>query len=753
MSKSLKRSDRTESLKNFQNRHQTPLRLTLATAAIILVGTAVVRNASASSDIVQPGAKKAPNTAPSGLSTSLASKGPVGMHAYNLHPLSEDKVFTNPANQWYYYFEVRSGLDLYPKQSYFSLDYSTSETLLPGQGSITVFFNGYPLASRTLPATSKDSQPWRVPLPDKYFKQGFNEIRVSNRQKSSDLPCRDVDNPSNWLKLGKNTVLHLVRQDLTTYPLMSYPFPYLDPLEDNVVRCSWMVPQQSTTGTISNLLDMASDWGRRLPDRGLKIHVASREEGNPKGQDVLISDDPKWSKVSPQSVAKDSGFLVNFSANGKPGSSSLLVGGDDATGLHSAVGATTQQEMVSQMSGTTEMIALPPVSVETPPTTRLGSFTFTDLGLPAIHLAGAFHQKTSITIRRPLRCDLGRESYIKLKFRHSASMNPLRSLISIYLNGIPIGSAKLEPENANDGVIRARIPAEELAKNFWIVDITCFHDLGAVDCSKSYDDVAWTVIEGESTFDLVTGDLIGRPYLESFPYLIPSDGRVPKTTDIALSKDPSDEELSLAAVIAGRAAQTNRLPLTWTSRKGQVIQESQSGVVLGYYSELDRIDKIKGDLLVYPMGHNKFSISHKLQLIPDTLVGGAIIQAVAAPHTNSGVIYVILAEDNDAMNLVAKILSDPVKADQVGGQACVITKQGRIIPLKLQGQDTAHEIQKAKQTYTPQMRAIMFFIVLVLIGVMYWVLKQFVKKKPLVPATFSENNQIQGESTDAHKPN
>lgn len=750
MSNSLKRSDRVESVKKFQISHFKPLKVAIAIAASIFVGTVVVKKASASSDIVQPGAKAAPNLAPNGLSHSGVPKGPIGMHAYNLHPLAEDKVFTNPANQWYYYFEVRSGLDLYPKQSYFSLDYSTSETLLPGQGSITVFLNGYPLASRTLPATAGEHQPWQVPLPDKYFKQGFNEIRVSNRQKSSDLPCRDVDNPSNWLKLGKNTVLHLVRQDLTTYPLMSYPFPYLDPLEDNVVRCSWMVPTQPSTGTISNLLDMASDWGRRLPDRGLKIHVASREEGNPKGQDVLITDDPKWAKVSPPDVAKNTGYLVNFSANGKPGSSSLLVGGADAAGLHSAEGATTQQEMVSQMSGTTEMVALPPVAVETPPTTRLGSFTFTDLGLPAIHLAGAFHQKTSITIRRPLRCDLGRESYIKLKFRHSASMNPLRSLISIYLNGIPIGSAKLEPENANDGVIRARIPAEELAKNFWIVDITCFHDLGAVDCSKSYDDVAWTVIEGESTFDLVTGDLIGRPYLESFPYLIPSDGRVPKSTDIALSKDPSDEELSLAAVIAGRAAQTNRIPLTWTSRKGQVVQESQSGVVVGYYSELDRFDKIKGDLLVYPVGPGKFSISRKLQLIPDTLVGGAIIQAVAAPNTNSGVIYVILAQDNDAMNMVTKILSDPVKADQVGGQACVITKQGRIIPLKLQGQDTAHEIQKAKQTYTPQMRGIMGFIVLVLLAVAYWVLKQFVKKKPLVPAAFSDNNQIQGESTD-HK--
>jgi hypothetical protein len=718
-------------------------RLASRITAITSLGALVVACAFATLDTQKGGIKAPDENLPNGIPTTSANKaipGPIGKHAYNLHPLAQDVVFTNPANQWYYYFEIRSGLDLYPKESYFSLDYSTSQTLLAGQGSITVFLNGYPIASRVLPATSNDVMPWKVPLPDKYFKLGFNEIRVSNRQKSSAAPCSDVDNLANWLKLGKNTLLHLVRQDLTTFPLMSYPFPYLDPLEDNVVRCAWMVPTAPSTATISNMMDLASDWGKRLPDRGIKIQVASRAEGNPKGQDILITDDPKWVKGATPELSPTFGFLKNFSPTGQPGTSCLVVGGADGKGLHSAEGATTQQEMMAQMSGTAATLPIPPVTVDAAPTTRLGSFSFTDLGLPAVHLAGAFHQKTQITIRRPLRCDLGRESYIKLRFRHSASMNPLRSLISIYLNNIPIGSAKLEPENANDGVIRARIPAEELAKNFWVIDIACFHDLGAIDCAKSYDDVAWTVIEGESTFDLVTGDLIGRPYLESFPYLIPSTGQIPKSTDVAFSKDPSDEELSLAAVIAARAAQTNRIQLSWTSRTGDVATTSQSGIVIGYYSEVERFSKISNELLVCPVGPGKFKISNKLQLIPDTLVGGAIIQAVAAPKTNSGVIYVILAQDNDAMNVVNKILGEPGRADQIGGQACVITKDGRIIPLKLQGQDQASEVKKIQQTYTPQMKATMAIIVLILIAVCWWVGKQFVKKKPMTPEAFNHSD-------------
>lgn len=184
---------------------------------------------------------------------------------------------------------------------------------------------------------------------------------------------------------------------------------------------------------------------------------------------------------------------------------------------------------------------------------------------------------------------------------------------------------------------------------------------------------------------------------------------------------------------------------------GDVATTSQSGIVMGYYSEVERFAKIEKELLVCPVGPGKFSISNKLQLIPDTLVGGAIIQAIAAPHTNSGVVYIILAQDNDAMNVVSKLLSDQTKADQIGGQACVITKDGRVIPLKLQGQDTAKEVKKIQQTYTPQMRWIMIALVVIVVGGLYWVGRQFVKKKPLVPQAFTDSEHARTENTD--KPN
>ncbi len=712
------------------------LRSSLKAAAMVIPAAACLAASAAGADIVQ---KKA---------TGNMISGPYGQHAYNMHPLADDKVFVNPSNQWSYFFEIKAGMEVYPGESYFVLDYSTSQTLLPGQGSITVFLNGYPLSSRVLPPTVNQVMPWRVALPDKYFKKGFNEIRIANRQKSSDGPCRDIDNYANWLKIGKNTTLHLVRKDPNIFPLMLYPFPYLDPLEDNAVRCHWMVPSDPSTETMANMLDTASNWGKRLPSNALRINVATRPSGTPSGQALLIADNPVWSKFTPQNLPPKVGALVNFSATGGPGASCLLIAGSDPMGLHSAQGALTQSEMTAQMGGTTAVVNVPPVAATSAPTARLGSFTFTDLGLPAIHLSGAFHQRTSLTIRRPLRCDLGRESYIKLKFRHSASMNPLRSLITIFLNGIPIGSAKLEPENANDGIIKARIPVEELAKNFWVIDIACFHDLGAADCSKSYDDVAWTVIEGESTFELVNGNLIGRPYLESFPYLIPSDGRVPKNIDFGFSASPSDEELTLAAVIAGRAAQTNRINLDWTTRKGEVTSLLQGGVAVGYYSEVARFETIKSSLLVYPTGKGKFSVNPKIQLMPETLVGGAVIQAVAAPNSPSGVLYVVMAQDNDALNIVTSILSDPNKADTIGGQVCVITKDGRVIPLKVVGQKDNSEIIKEYNHYTSTQMIIMGAIIVVCVVAVIWVAKQFVKKPKQAADDEDENDDEDDEETE-----
>jgi hypothetical protein len=135
--------------------------------------------------------------------------------------------------------------------------------------------------------------------------------------------------------------------------------------------------------------------------------------------------------------------------------------------------------------------------------------------------------------------------------------------------------------------------------------------------------------------------------------------------------------------------------------------------------------------------------------MPDTLKDGAVIQAVAAPKSPSGVLYVIMAQDNDALNMVANIMSDPNKADLISGQVCVVTKDGRVIPLRVQGLKNNPDIPKELNHDTKLMTIIKIVAVVAFLGVLVWVGKQFVKKpKPVVHDDDDEDEEEEDEDEE-----
>jgi len=462
---------------------------------------------------------------------------PAGAHAYDI-PILSDVAFSQPSNQWSYFFELRPGVKLVGANQYIDINYLASALLKSTEGSVTIYLNGIPVESHRMGAGASLRGLWHIPLPLRLFKPGaFNEIRVISRQRTTDGPCKDFDNAGNWLTFPPGSRLHLVRLDPPVFPLYSYPFPYLDSLETNPgpVRSSWVVPTGAKPSLVGEALSLASDWGLHDIVHGLDIKLGAGSDRP--GQNIMFGGDASGGSL---------GSLANTSGGG-PDRSRLTIGGSTDQGVHAARRTLADPLMVDQLRGFRASVDNDPAQEARTATTRLGSFSFTELGFPVIQLRGAYHQQASLSIQRPVRVDLGRESYITIHFRHSATLNSLRSILTIAVNGVNIGSARLDDSNANGGSIKFRIPVTELAKNIWHIDLMAYHDLASVDCSRTYDEVAWTVVEGDSSLELNTGAISGRPYLDAFPYLVGKDGMSPDRVPIALSSSQSDAQLSAAA--------------------------------------------------------------------------------------------------------------------------------------------------------------------------------------------------------------
>jgi hypothetical protein len=650
-------------------------------------------------------------------------------HAYNIQLLANGTTFTDPTNQWSYFFEIRPGVQL-TGNPYVELNYLCSPTLLQGQGSITILLNGTPIDSRKAGGEKTPQGLWHVPLPLNLFKPSFNELKIVSRQRSIGGPCQDDGNRSNWIRFVNGNVLHLERLDPPAFPLYSYPFPFLDPLATDAVQSTWVLPGDAKPNLVAEMLGMASDWGRYQPNRALGIRVKSGELAA--GQNVIFGNLPGQSVSA---VGQDPGYIQAYPGEG-PGNSRLWITGTTDDGILAARKTLAYPEMVSQLRGMRASVGAGSVDEKPQSTTRVGAFTFLDLGTHSFTMAGAWSQHATITIQRPVRVDLGRDSYINIKFRHAENLNPLRSLLTVRVNGLPVGSARLDSTNANAGIIKLRIPATELAKNLWQVDLDAYHDLAAVDCSKTYEDVAWTVIEDESSLELNTGNLNGLPYLDAFPYLVGGDGFAPRRCAISLSPTPSSSQLSLAAIVAARAAQANRQSFDWDVTYGKISVGNGSSIVIGTYDEVQRFAPIAASLLVAPDGNGGFKKNGKIRIVDDALRGGAILQAVRSPGNDHAVLYVLMGADDNALNRFSRFLADPKRAIALTGEAAVLTADGELITLKTVTDAEANQNRISEQDrYTPAMYGLMIGILALLtVGAVLFA-RQFVKRTPKASGT------------------
>jgi hypothetical protein len=596
---------------------------------------------------------------------------------------------------------------------------------------MTVSINEIPVASHDLPTYGTLSVKWKCPIPPQYLKAGQNYISVNTRQRSIDpigVPCQDEDNAGNWLRFEKTSAFYIKRRELGTYSIVNYPFPYFDHLATNPVQATLVVSPDATDSVLSAMLDLASDVGYKT-ELPMSMRVRADGQLDPGRQSVFVG--LTGTIPYPSNVPLNSGIgaVSAFDAGGKP---QLSIIGKDAAGLSGMMNAVSSDDLVPQMEGTTVVLADKIESDQSPGLrARLGSFPFSDLNIPPILLSGGFHHHQTLTVMRPIRTDLGRDSEIRIHFRHSASLNPLRSLFTIYMNGIPIASGRLDPSNANGGIVTAVIPIDQLHHSRWIFDFDVYHDLGSADCSKTYEDVAWTVIEPDSAIELKPGLLPGHPYLEDFPYLIPKTGETPASTAMLLSAHPSDIQYSLAASLAARAAQTNGLPVKFDVVRGEIPTSlpSVSAVIIGYYSEADRFAGLQNILLAAPGPRNEILIQRSLRLLHAPLRDGVLVQAVNSPTSTNGVYYVVLAPDDDALARFNHFLSSPKAKDLLAGQVLLYTRDGRALQLDVTtNTDRAGEEAIEDNRSNSTMTMIKYGIGALLVIFIIWVGMQFRKK-------------------------
>lgn len=598
--------------------------------------------------------------------------------SYTLRLFPADTVLRNPNESVYSYFELYQGSTI-AEPAVLDLWYSYSPTTKAELSFLTVSINGVPVASRPLESAQAARVNWQVALPANHIRTGFNEVNITVVHRTIDGLCRDIDNEANWFIIRPETRISF-KLARSPYSLASYPMPFLDEYLASKVNTVIYLPNNSDSVMLSSLFNIATSWGARgLPGVPERLEVRLGQPGQVPANEVVLG-------LTSQLLGNQNfqpGTAVLTLTPLPNGFNRLLITGDDTASMAKAMEALNRPQLVKSFYGQQVTLSanLPIGDKQGPVKKTKDIYTLVDLGYQDIEVAGAFHQEAIIDVPRPSNYKVGDGSYIELYFRHAKILDPKKSAVTIYINDIPIRSTALLAENAEKGILKAPIPVAELNKPSWRVRFGFYHDLGIIDCSKRYDEVAWSVVEKETRIVLKQGDIERIPSLEDFPhnFFISPDGSI--TLTMVLPDNPSQEELSAAFKLAYYIGQQNKRKILWQVQTASTFDANKvpgTVIALGRNNDVKQWSALKKYLSVVPEADGSYYIADWLEAVPslvnfDTFQIGKI--------ANDKLLYAFMYASPERMNnflhfslLSGNILSGQVTLVDVQGKPVSFTK-------------------------------------------------------------------------------
>ena len=194
------------------------------------------------------------------------------------------------------------------------------------------------------------------------------------------------------------------------------------------------------------------------------------------------------------------------------------------------------QEQMAQAAGNTLLLdAATDVAKPAPGFTR--EIRLTESGNV---VTGPFHQEYNYYIAMPGNLELGDASKINLDFRYAENLNFDRSLMTVKINGVPIGSKKLHKELAQADRAVFTVPGDLAVSGNFTVTVAFDLEANFNACAAKREDTPWAYITPESLLQLQTRQGT-ELLLNNYPYPFIQDGQFASVTVVL--PDRRDNEL------------------------------------------------------------------------------------------------------------------------------------------------------------------------------------------------------------------
>jgi hypothetical protein len=613
----------------------------------------------------------------------------------------------NGESKWF--FDVDKGMGV--RSFRFNLFCRVNELIRTDISYFTIYMNDIPVKSMRIKDANHDLlNSWTVDIPVRLVKEGYNELRVRSHSRITDDPCEDDKNIANWVIIDGNTNYEIIyRKKAQTNDISQFPRPFVGMYADDAEGVGIIIPENYSDKELSAALTLiahieAFSYSYEVPtalvtvgDEAISSFDSLIYLGNYKSVPQQFKGDIKNQADLYENNANI--YKIISSSGQKP---VFLIVSDNGDRLIEAIKALNNSDLKAQMKGSYNMLT--PGLDTAIKEQRMDDYIYlTELGIDGIEVKGSNQQVASIGLRIPVNQVLANEACINLSLRYSDNMDFEKSVVSVYVNGVPIGSEKLEREKRDLDTMTFYIPEALRRNNYY--DVRIVFELipsGIIDCERYLASVPWAYINGESNYYFPRQER-RLMLLDNLPFPFSRDEDLDSTT-IVMPDKPKREDLRIAGQIAeltGIGIKNNEGIIDAIT--GNMLGEKNNRnnlVIFGTPAENSAIKSINDSLwFKYDSRFSGIMSNEKIELLPRTSTTATFLELKTSPYNENKGIMTLTSMDKVSLIKAVEYLDDS-KRGFLRGDAAIISKEGDLLNFRFQEDPKDRPVFNVTQEFT-----------------------------------------------------
>ncbi|MBC1727240.1 cellulose biosynthesis cyclic di-GMP-binding regulatory protein BcsB [Listeria seeligeri] len=416
--------------------------------------------------------------------------------------------------------------------------------------------------------TDKGTRQMEVEIPKDKLKKGVNVLSVESFV-YTDLPdgrCTIDDTPANWLQFDKTSAVNVTYSDKAfkqTIADFGERFTGIDTVKSQ--QGAVAVLENAGDTELGAALEGLSGFSsaNTLEDKNIpfgKYEEAKTRDG--KNYIALFSSYDNLPTAIKSQIKADKKLETQalFQVVTAGNTNTLVVTSKSNDALKKAGKLIANQNYLSQL-GTNSKWLTTDEKIDTPANNVDKNTKLTTSG---DKLKGIGHVTQDYFISMPANRSASTGTEVSLDFRYAQNLDFEHSLVTILVNGKPIGSQKLSTKKANGDKVTFQIPSDLNVKGDFSVTVAFDLVLTNNYCGFISDsEIPWAYITPESTINLNTTEETDLLF-EQYPYPFVADGDFNNAMVVVPDKLTTEDTDSLANIfnLLGRFHDGNRGSLT-----------------------------------------------------------------------------------------------------------------------------------------------------------------------------------------------